>query len=160
MQTGLSSDLIQTLLEDREGNIWVGTMLGLHSLTPQEVLPLASGALVRVILPEPDNSVWVGTASGLMHFRHDGGAWRGRTVGDRWDIRSLFRDARGQTWARTDHGLRLLAHGQLVEAAPPSAADPPCSDGGMKVGTAPDPAALRAVLSRTMGRGPPRPTVR
>ena len=142
MQTGLSSDLIQTLLEDRDGNIWVGTMLGLHSLTPQEVLPLASGALVRVILPEPDNSVWVGTASGLMHFRHDGGAWRGRTVGDRWDIRSLFRDARGQTWARTDHGLRLLAHGQLVEAAPPSAADPPCSDGGMKVGTAPDPAAL------------------
>ena len=46
--------LVQTLLEDRDGNIWVGTMLGLHSLTPQELTPLASGALVRAILPEPD----------------------------------------------------------------------------------------------------------
>ena len=46
-QTGLSSNAVQPLLEDREGNIWVGTMLGLHSLTPQELTPLASGALVQ-----------------------------------------------------------------------------------------------------------------
>src|SRR4029453_6860288 len=130
------------LLEDRDGNIWVGTMLGLHSLTPQEVMPLASGALVRAILPEPDNSVWVGTASGLMQFRQDGGAWRGRTVSDKLDIRSLFRDAGGHAWARTDHGLRLLAHAKPVEAPAPGASDPPCSGGGMNGATAPDPAAL------------------
>lgn len=141
-QTGLSSDTVQSLLEDRDGNIWVGTMTGLHSLTPQELMRLASGSLVRAILPEPGGSVWVGTASGLMQFRHDGGVWRGRPVGSRWDIRSLFRDARGQAWAMTDHGLRLLAHGELVDAPPPSAVDPPCSGGGMTVATAPDPAAL------------------
>ncbi len=62
--------------------------------------------LVRAILPEPDSSMWVGTASGLLQFRHDGGAWRGRTVSEQWDIRSLFRDARGQAWATTDHGIR------------------------------------------------------
>jgi len=50
-QTGLSSNAVQTLLEDRDGNIWVGTMLGLHSLTPQQLTPLAPGTVVRTVLP-------------------------------------------------------------------------------------------------------------
>ena len=151
MQTGLSSDLVQTLFEDRDGNIWVGTMLGLHSLTPQEFLPLASDALVRAILPDTRDSVWVGTASGLMQFRHESGAWHGRTVGERRDIRSLFQDVRGQAWATTDHGLRLLTRGQPVDAPPSAAADPPCSGGGRSVATAPDPAALPRPLCVTRG---------
>ena len=105
-------------------------------------MPLASGALVRAILPEPDNSMWVGTASGLLQFRHDGGAWRGRTVSEKWDIRSLFRDARGQAWATTDHGIRLLGHTQPADGPAPDTASPPCSGGGLNVATAPDPAAL------------------
>jgi signal transduction histidine kinase/ligand-binding sensor domain-containing protein len=151
MQSGLSSDLVQTLFEDRDGNIWVGTMLGLHSLTPQEFSPLASGALVRAVLPDTRDSVWVGTASGLMQFRPDGGTWRGRTVGGRWDIRSLFRDVRGQAWATTDHGLRLLTRGRLADAPKSAAADPPCSDGGRSVATAPDPAALPRPLCVARG---------
>ena len=165
IQTGLSSDMIQTLLEDRDGNIWVGTMLGLHSLTPQELMPLASGALVRAILPDADDSMWAGTASGLMHFRREEGTWRGRTVGAKWDIRSLFRDAHGRAWARTDHGLRSLDHGQLVEAPSPSAIDPPCSAGGLlgladvMTSAAPN---LRRVLAMTAAPAPdpaavPRP---
>jgi ligand-binding sensor domain-containing protein len=142
MQTGLSSDLVQTLFEDRDGNIWVGTMLGLHSLTPQELLPLASDALVRAILPDTRDSVWVGTASGLMQFHHENGTWHGRTVGERRDIRSLFRDVRGRAWATTDRGLRLLTRGQPVDAPTSAPADPPCSGGGRSVATAPDPAAL------------------
>ena len=46
-QTGLSSNAVQTLLEDRDGNVWVGTMLGLHSLTPQQLTPLAAGTVGR-----------------------------------------------------------------------------------------------------------------
>jgi ligand-binding sensor domain-containing protein/two-component sensor histidine kinase len=114
-QTGLSSNAVQSLLEDREGNVWVGTMLGLHSLTPQELTPLASGAMVRAILPDADGSVWVGTANGLVQYRRDGGTWHGRAVNARWDIRSLFRDDRGHTWADTDHGLRTLTRGRLLE---------------------------------------------
>ena len=116
MQTGLSSNSVQPLLEDREGNIWVGTMLGLHSLTPQELTPLASGALVRAILPDEDGSVWVGTANGLVQFQKDGSTWRGTAASDKWDIRSLFRDRRGHAWAETDHGLRTLIRGQLLDS--------------------------------------------
>src|SRR5687767_14717260 len=53
-ETGLSSNVVQSILEDRDGNVWVGTMLGLHSLTPQQLTPLASDALVQAILPDPD----------------------------------------------------------------------------------------------------------
>jgi len=114
-QTGLSSNAVQSLLEDREGNVWVGTMLGLHSLTPQELTPLASGAMVRAILPDADGSVWIGTANGLVQYRRDRGTWRGSAVSAKWDIRSLFRDGRGRTWAETDHGLRALTRGRLIE---------------------------------------------
>jgi signal transduction histidine kinase/ligand-binding sensor domain-containing protein len=130
-QTGLSSNVVQSLLEDREGNIWVGTMLGLHSLTPQQLTPLASDTLVRAILPDLDGSVWVATANGLMQFRHDGGTWRGRRLGDMEDIQSLFRDARGDAWAGTRHGLRRFVHGHL--RLDPSAKDkaPLCSSGAI-----------------------------
>ena len=86
--------------------------------------------------------MWVGTASGLLQFRHDGGAWRGRTVSHEWDIRSLFRDARGQAWATTDHGIRLLGHDPARRRAGAGYRSPPCSGGGLNVATAPDPAAL------------------
>jgi signal transduction histidine kinase/ligand-binding sensor domain-containing protein len=130
-QTGLSSDVVQSILEDREGNIWVGTMLGLHSLTPQQLTPLASDALVQAILPDPDGSVWVGTTSGVMHFHKDGGTWHGRHVSDQGDIHSLFRDAGGRAWARTGQGLRAFLRGRLVGGPPATEVAPPCSNGAM-----------------------------
>jgi signal transduction histidine kinase/ligand-binding sensor domain-containing protein len=130
-QTGLSSDVVQSILEDREGNIWVGTMLGLHSLTPQQLTRLAADALVQTILPDPDGSVWVGTTTGVMQFQHDGGTWRGRRVSDQGNIRSLFRDARGRAWARTGQGLRAFLRGRLVEGPPATEVAPPCSNGAM-----------------------------
>src|SRR5262249_40983426 len=33
LRAGLSSDSVQSLLEDRDGNIWAGTTVGLHRLT-------------------------------------------------------------------------------------------------------------------------------
>jgi len=129
MQTGLSSNAIQCLLEDRDGNVWVGTMLGLHSLTPQQLTPLASGTLVRAVLPNPDGSVWVGSASGLLHFRHDGGGWRGQRVGDTLDVHSLFRDAAGTAWATTDGGVRRLSGGRLLPSSHHPDIAPPCPAG-------------------------------
>ena len=115
-QTGLSSDAVQSLLEDREGNIWVGTMLGLHSLTPQELTPLASGALVQ---SHPSRCGRFGVGG---HGQRPGAVPPGRrhlarnAASTKWDIRSLFRDARGHAWAETDHGFRTLIGGRLLES--------------------------------------------
>ncbi len=130
-QTGLSSNVVQSILEDREGNIWVGTMLGLHSLTPQRLTPLAFDALVQAILPDPDGSVWVATANGVMQFAHDGGTWRGRRVNDQRDVQSLFRDAHGRAWARTRQGVRAFVRGRIGDLAPASPVAPPCTSGAM-----------------------------
>jgi ligand-binding sensor domain-containing protein len=129
-QTGLSSNVVQSILEDREGNIWVGTMLGLHSLTPQQLTPLAPDALAQAILPDTDGSVWVGTGNGVIQFHNDGGTWRERRVSNRADIQSLFRDARGRFWARTNQGLRAFVRGQVVDESAKGVA-PPCSNGAM-----------------------------
>jgi two-component sensor histidine kinase len=129
-QTGLSSNSVQPLLEDREGNIWVGTMLGLHSLTPQELTPLASGALVRAVLPHSDGSVWVDTTNGPMQFHLEGGTWRGTartsvdvpsrhrlasrpaTVGEQ-AVDAVFEDAHGTTWAGSAAGLARIRDEQV-----------------------------------------------
>ena len=153
MQTGLSSNAVQSLLEDRDGTIWVGTMLGLHSLTPQQLTQLASGALVRTVLPDADGTVWVGTASGLLQFRHEGGTWRGRRLGAPSDIRSLFHDASGVAWAATEAGLRVLSRGRLLPSPRRPDVTPPCPAGApsMSAGTAPETANLRPVLAMSSG---------
>src|SRR5918994_4722019 len=130
-QTGLSSDVVQSILEDREGNIWVGTMLGLHSLTPQQLTPLALDALVQAILPDPDGSVRVATANGIMQFHNDGGTWRGRRVSDWRDVQSLFRDAHGRAWARTSEGVRAFVRGRIGDLPLAGGVAPPCANGAM-----------------------------
>jgi len=52
-------------------------------------------------------------------------------VGAKSYIRSLFRDTRGQAWARTDRGLRSLDRGQLAGTPTPDAVDTPCSSGAV-----------------------------
>jgi signal transduction histidine kinase/ligand-binding sensor domain-containing protein len=132
-QTGLSSNVVQSMLEDREGNVWVGTMLGLHSLTPQELTPVATDTLAQALLPDHDGSMWVGTANGLLQFRQEAGAWRSRRVDDRRDIQALFRDPLGQAWARTAHGLRAFMHGRLGGAPPARDIAPLCTAGAVMV---------------------------
>ena len=128
VQTGLSSDVVQSLFEDREGNVWVGTMLGLHSLTPQELTPVAPGALVRALLPEADGSMSVGTANGLLRYRREGGSWRRGPVDVRIGLRTLVRDSRSRTWVGTDAGLRALERGRLVDSSA-TPGDPLCTAG-------------------------------
>ena len=142
-QTGLSSDVVQAIVEDREGNIWVGTMLGLHSLTPQQLTPMAPDALVQAVLPDPDGSVWVGTTNGVMQFHNEDGAWQQRRVSDDGDVQSLFRDVSGRTWARTSRGLRAFDRGRISERRPATPVAPPCSTGATMSRVEETDAALR-----------------
>ena len=130
LQTGLSSNAVQSLLEDREGNIWVGTMLGLHSLTPQQLTPLASGALVQTILPDPDGSVWVGTATGVMQFHMTAAPGVGAASATMGHPLAVSRRPRPCLGA-TDEGLRAFVRGRLVEGPPATGVAPPCSNGAM-----------------------------
>ena len=69
---GLVNDAVQAVLEDRDGNIWIGTPAGLQRLSPHRVTPRRDLGVVRVLEVTPDGSVWVGTSEGLSRITSSG----------------------------------------------------------------------------------------
>jgi ligand-binding sensor domain-containing protein/two-component sensor histidine kinase len=72
LENGLASNAVQSMIEDREGNIWLGTLAGLQRLSPHRVTPVRNLPIPRAIATTPDGSVWVGTAAGLTRFSKNG----------------------------------------------------------------------------------------
>jgi signal transduction histidine kinase/ligand-binding sensor domain-containing protein len=68
---GLSHDFVTAILEDRDGNLWVGTAGGgvnrLHRdrFTPFTSREGLSNDHVRALLEDHEGNVWIGTADGL-----------------------------------------------------------------------------------------------
>jgi signal transduction histidine kinase/streptogramin lyase len=59
-----------TLIEDRQGNVWVFTKRGLFRCTPTSLEPLAAGVSVRSLFSDRDDNLWVGTnGDGLVRFK-------------------------------------------------------------------------------------------
>ncbi|SMD08727.1 Two component regulator propeller [Pedobacter africanus] len=81
----LSSDLIYTILEDRNGRIWVGTYgAGLNLVTEEQ---------------------------GKVKFIHSGNGFSHYPQGPFDKIRHLQEDAKGRIWVATTNGLVLFAPG-------------------------------------------------
>ena len=78
--SGFQADWILSLLEDREGNLWVGTGgNGLVSLRPNNIQTLAPpdrwrGRAVLSVFPSAKDGLWVGT-EGAGLYRYGNGAW-------------------------------------------------------------------------------------
>ena len=51
LSTGLSSDSVLSIMEDRDGNLWVGTTVGLHRLTRRALTPLEDVGFVLTVQP-------------------------------------------------------------------------------------------------------------
>ena len=117
----LSSDSVQSLLADREGNLWVGTQRGLNRLSRPMVTAVPSdndptfSRNVRAAAITPDGSLWAGTAEGLYRLSH--GRWRrlGPDAGlPSADITALHA-GQGEFWVATQSGLARL-RGDRFEA--------------------------------------------
>src|SRR5262249_51996053 len=125
---GLSGEYVRSLLEDREGNIWVVTGEGLDrfrdfavsTISPKQGLSTGS---VSSVLAARDGGVLVGTADGLNRwkdgqiavYRKNTGHSLTRAAQQQSDISdsgprdnivgSLFQDERGRIWVATLRGL-------------------------------------------------------
>ena len=125
LRTGLSSDSVQSLLEDRDGNIWVGTTAGLHRLTERKLSPVQDVGFVTDVAPS-DQGVEAGTTNGMFALSTDAigspnirGTVRGPA------LRTLVRDARNRWWLGTNSGAWMMSHGvftQLPLSPPPGTA--------------------------------------
>jgi signal transduction histidine kinase/sugar lactone lactonase YvrE len=115
MRDGLASEAVHALLEDREGNIWLGTPGGLQRLSSHRVTPRRDLGVARALEVAPDGSMWVGTSSGLQRFA--GGERRLFTRADGLPgavVLALHAGPRGELWVATELGVATYANGRFT----------------------------------------------
>jgi signal transduction histidine kinase/ligand-binding sensor domain-containing protein len=102
-----------TLLEDRDGNIWVGTNGGIGRLENGRVQVL-SDAGGRLLLEDREGDLWAGSDTGLAQLRDDVFTNFGRSEGWPSDQPSVIhQDRRGRIWAGFfDAGLYQIGNGR------------------------------------------------
>jgi ligand-binding sensor domain-containing protein/signal transduction histidine kinase len=138
---GLSGNTVSSMIEDREGNIWVATVSGLDRFrdlvaTTVSVTQGLSNDYVHSVLAARDGGVWIGTLDGLnrwkngtitIYRRHRAQAARreARTsfvhevIDDSLpsnDVQALFEDSRGRIWVSTTNGLAYFEEGRFARA--------------------------------------------
>jgi signal transduction histidine kinase/ligand-binding sensor domain-containing protein len=117
---GLSGDIVLSVFEDREGDVWVATTGGLDRFRELPVTTIAkkqglSSDATTCLLAAVDGSIWVAGIGGLTRWNN------GRTtIFDKVsglpgnDVHSLFQDDGGRVWASTLHGLAYFKGGSFV----------------------------------------------
>jgi ligand-binding sensor domain-containing protein len=117
---GLSGNYVQSIFEDREGNIWVSTLNGLDRFRDLAVSNISakqglSSSGVLSVLAATDGSVWLGTRDGLNRW-NDGrmSILRKGSGGLPDNPHCLFQDDHGRIWVSTNRGIGYLDNGRFI----------------------------------------------
>jgi len=112
---GPVGDIVNSLLQDRHGTLWVGGSFGLLTRSPdgtsrhytmQDGLP---ATFVRCIWEDRDGNLWAGTDGGLA--RLENGRFVSGSLGssrEREWVRCLYEDTEGNLWVGMTSGLNRL----------------------------------------------------
>jgi signal transduction histidine kinase/ligand-binding sensor domain-containing protein len=122
---GFSAGFAYNLLEDREGNIWVGCSKGLIRFRHNQVVPVSLPQRYQklVLLAGKDGEIWIGAVNGglLLHVRDESllvEKVRGRTS-------SVFRGSNGDVWWGCDTGIWRQRGTKFNYFPMPEDAEPP-----------------------------------
>ena len=117
---GLSGDIICSLFEDREGDVWVATTEGLDRFRDLPVTTISlkqrlSSNDTNSVIAATDGSIWVATQDGLARWKNGQITFFLKSSGLPDDAaQSLFQDDRGRIWVFTGHGLAYFKDGRFV----------------------------------------------
>jgi signal transduction histidine kinase/ligand-binding sensor domain-containing protein len=102
---GLTGDDVNSIYQDREGNLWITTDKGVDLFRDIPVISFSSteglrgGNELRAVMARNDNSLWVGLRGALGQIRPDSISLTsmadGRPI---QDVYALFEDHSGQVW--------------------------------------------------------------
>jgi ligand-binding sensor domain-containing protein len=122
---GLSSDAVESLFEDREGNLWVVTSAGLDRFRDYHVTTFTDREGLTVDRPEStlaarDGTLWIGGSRALISRRQGtftsispaNGLPGKRTT-------SLMEDHAGRLWVGIDGGLAVYEGGRFRDVTRP-----------------------------------------
>ncbi|MCC7243696.1 MAG: hypothetical protein IT180_17375 [Acidobacteria bacterium] len=101
--TGLLGNGVVSVFEDRDGNIWAGTLDGLNRLTRYVATPIQSLGLVSGIEVTPQG-IWVMTSSSLLLFPPDGSLDEPVVQHDT-AVNTIHGDEAGRLWMSTGDRL-------------------------------------------------------
>ena len=116
---GLSSDTINSIFEDREGNVWVATGKGLDCFSYRTVLSFSSqeglsADLVSSVFASSDGTIWIGNRYGLDFIRGGKvGSIRAKDGLPGTLVTSLLEQRPGLLWVGVDNGLWLYEGGKF-----------------------------------------------
>jgi signal transduction histidine kinase/ligand-binding sensor domain-containing protein len=116
---GLSNQSLETILEDREGNIWVGTDGGLDRFRLRNVawFPL-KGSGPYSLVAGADGQVLAGSRGGSA-VGIVGAKERQLLIGGPVDVFTVYRDPDGSAWFSGDNSLSHWQDGKFVNLALP-----------------------------------------
>jgi signal transduction histidine kinase/ligand-binding sensor domain-containing protein len=114
---GLSGDYVRSVLEDREGNIWWGTLHGLDRFRESTFTPVAlpHSDVPRSLLAERDGSVWVFSLNpvGIVRIGPQGN----RDLVAQSSATAMGEDESGGTWLVTARALYRFQAGRPLQVA-------------------------------------------
>jgi len=118
LQRNGSPSHVKSLLETRDGSIWVGTVEGLYRLSPREMkftrVPGVAGT-VRSMRQDESGDIWIGAVSAGLYLIHDGKVtWLAepRTHIDN-TVFSIFGDNEQNLWIGTRNGMTRLSRSSV-----------------------------------------------
>jgi ligand-binding sensor domain-containing protein/signal transduction histidine kinase len=128
LQGGGSMNRVKSILQTRDGSVWVGTVSGLHVLRPgaRHFARLAGiNQTVRVLRQTPDGALWVGTIGQGLFLRKDG---RFTSIAAPESLPSntvlnVFEDDEKNIWIGTQAGMLRLTRTPVRIVPLPQGAD-------------------------------------
>jgi signal transduction histidine kinase len=115
----LTSDVVLSLFQDREGNIWAGTQRGLERFSETVVTSVDAATagitgLITSVAAGADGSIWMGASDGLHQLVESD--WRRYEQRDGLPsvmVEGLNDDHAGSLWVATDRGIARFAGGRF-----------------------------------------------